>query len=78
MCDYTHQFTKCRRCLDIIYEDNPVTQQCEGIKKGGDCTGRVQKTKDTVYIEPEDCASCIKKEEEKVAREEARKKQRTS
>jgi hypothetical protein len=74
MCVYTHQFTKCGECTDIIYEDNPVTQKCAGIRKGGDCTGRHQEVADTVYIDKEDCASCIKKEEERVAREEARKK----
>jgi hypothetical protein len=73
MCVYTHQFTKCGECFDIIYEENPVTQQCEGRRKGGDCTGRQQEEAPIIYIKPEDCASCIQKEEEEMAREEAKK-----
>ncbi|KAF5678706.1 hypothetical protein FHETE_1147 [Fusarium heterosporum] len=68
MCTYTHQFTKCENCMDILYEDNPVTQRCAAVKKGKTCTGRYQEEKDTIYVSKKNCENCIQREAKKKAK----------
>jgi hypothetical protein len=68
MCTYSHEFTKCKACSDILYEDSSCTKQCDSMKTKGVCSGKTTDEKPNKLVEPTDCASCIKKEEEKKKR----------
>jgi hypothetical protein len=59
MCTYTHQFTKCNKCSDIIFEDKSCTVGCKLNKQGRACEKKTNNLA-TIYADPQDCAACSK------------------